>query len=191
MSEIRKPAPREIIPEARSERVKLSLTKADIFSLPLLPFFCSREHIFFSFPSFFFFFRRKFPRAVRLPIDFRLGFVGSIEIFHGSGYRVSASVQLESRLEILNRAKRARATVLPLRQFSTLRSPLVNTNGKEMELPHAEFSRKSSHSRTSFLYHAAVLIHRCSPFPRLLLFTVFFLILPLSNFYRIVLNLQK
>lgn len=100
-------------------------------------------------------------------------------------------MQLESRLEILNRAKRARATVLPLRQFSTLRSPLVNTNGKEMELPHAEFSRSSSHSRTSFLYHAAVLIHRCSPIPRLLLSTVFLLILPLSNFYRIVLNLQK
>lgn len=71
MSEIRKPAPREIIPEARSERVKLSLTKEGI--RPSLLLSSTTDTIFPFFPSFSLFsFReaKKFRLARDPPLPF-------------------------------------------------------------------------------------------------------------------------
>lgn len=112
MSEIRKPVPREIIPEARSGRVKLSLTKEEI-SLSLL----SSTHTDSIFPFSFLLEKRKISPSFS-PFHFRF----SIEI---SEYLARAEVVGKYR-----NIARASSTI-----FNFPRGPLVNTNGKEMELP--------------------------------------------------------
>lgn len=109
MSEIRKPVPREIIPEARSGRVKLSLTKEEI-SLSLL----SSTHTDSIFPFSFLLEKRKISPSFS-PFHFRF----SIEI---SEYLARAEVVGKYR-----NIARASSTIF---NFA-----FVNTNGKEMELP--------------------------------------------------------
>lgn len=119
MSEIRKPAPREIIPEARSERVKLSLTKEGI--RPSLLLSSTTDTIFPFFPSFSLFSFRE-AKKFRLARDPPLPFLDRGGVSPAK-YRNIA---------------RATPTI-----FNFTRLPLVNTNGKEME-PPASFPLSAS-----------------------------------------------
>lgn len=119
MSEIRKPAPREIIPEARSERVKLSLTKEGI--RPSLLLSSTTDTIFPFFPSFSLFSFRE-AKKFRLARDPPLPFLDRGGVSPAK-YRNIA---------------RATPTI-----FNFTRPPLVNTNGKEME-PPASFPLSAS-----------------------------------------------